>query len=452
MIEKGWRPRLAKCTRSMRPFVLGAVTGTAVIFGGQYAINQTTLADGIIAPLLTSDTEGGADAIVVLGAGVVGECGTNNNGVRRVLRAAELWRDRRAPLLVFTGGRPADGGCAIAAAMAALAESVGVPREAMLLESESHSTHENAVLAEPLLRARGVRRVLLVTDRLHMRRSEGVFKRLGIEVGRASVPIYEGHANNTEMLTAGLREFAALTYYRRQHWIGDPATSRPTQATRSESIAGTTAVMEQAKMNPQGPIVLLGASYAGGWRLGDVAGVPTHVRGVSGQQSFEMLARFDADVVAARPRAVILWGFINDIFRAPGGNVDAAKARVRESYLQMIAQARQHGIEPVIATEVTMRPDDSWPATIKTWIGGLLGKESYQARINRNVLEMNRWLVDTAQRERLLLLDLHGALAENGGARRREYTTDDGSHITDAGYAALSAYARPILEKHLGSR
>ena len=47
-------------------------------------------------------------------------------------------------------------------------------------------------------------------------------------------------------------------------------------------------------------------------------------RGVNGEQSFEMLKRFDSDVVATKPRAVILWGFINDVFRvAPGGH-DAA--------------------------------------------------------------------------------------------------------------------------------
>ena len=45
--------------------------------------------------------------------------------------------------------------------------------------------------------------------------------------------------------------------------------------------------------------------------------MPVINRGVAGQQSFELLARFDNDVVPERPRAVILWGFINDIFRAP---------------------------------------------------------------------------------------------------------------------------------------
>ena len=95
------------------------------------------------------------------------------------------------------------------------------------------------------------------------------------------------------------------------------------------------------------PIVVLGASYAAGWKVADIGGVPVQNAGVTGQQSFEMLARFDRDVAAVRPRAVVLWGFINDIFRAD--DVDRALTRVRESYTEMIKRARAEQIEPVLA-------------------------------------------------------------------------------------------------------
>ena len=76
---------------------------------------------------------------------------------------------------------------------------------------------------------------------------------------------------------------------------------------------------------------------------------------MTGQQTFELAARFDADVASVRPRAVIVWGFINDVFRAPPGQVDAAIARARRSTEEIVGKARQAGIEPILATEVTLR-------------------------------------------------------------------------------------------------
>ena len=110
-------------------------------------------------------------------------------------------------------------------------------------------------------------------------------------------------------------------------------------------------------------MVLLGASYAGGWKTPQLGGVPLVNRGVAGQQSFELLARFDADVLPAQPRAVILWGFINDVFRAPRDKVDAAMARSRGSFEDMMQRARAHGIEPIVATEVTDPPAEHLVAT-----------------------------------------------------------------------------------------
>ena len=111
---------------------------------------------------------------------------------------------------------------------------------------------------------------------------------------------------------------------------------------------------QEAGTSESRPVVILGASYAAGWKLTDLDGMPIVNAGVAGQQSFEMLARFDADVAAARPRAVVLWGFINDIFRA--SDTTQSLARMRESYIEMTKRARAQDIEPIVATEVTIRP------------------------------------------------------------------------------------------------
>lgn len=444
-----------------RAMALGAATALAALFVVRLVVNESHFPDRLVAPLLIADTTGRADAMVVMGAGVIGDCVPNLNGVRRVLLALRLWKEGRAPVVVFTGGT-GERSCPVAEAMARMAREVGIAEKGIRTETVSRNTHENADLTAPLLRRLGADRVLVVTDRLHMPRAAGAFSRLGFGVERASVPVWAGHNDNVDMLLAAAREFAALTFYRVRGWVGpvDARAATPPQAVGTAGAAEEQTARRQTGNETrvtgeraQGPIVVLGASYAGSWPLRSVGEAPVVNRGVNGEQSFEMLARFDRDVVAAAPRAVVLWGFINDIFRAAPDGMPRTTERIRDSYTRMIARAREHGIEPIIATEVTIRPKDSLTETLAAWVGALLGKQSYQDRINAEVVAMNRWLSARAAQEGLLLLDLQAALADSDGVRRRaEFIAADGSHITPAGYAAITSYARPRLESYLSRR
>jgi uncharacterized SAM-binding protein YcdF (DUF218 family)/lysophospholipase L1-like esterase len=426
------------------PFFSGVLAGILLVFAATTVVNKTAAADWIISPLLMADSTGPAEAIVVLGAGVIGDCAPNHNALRRVLLAVRLWRENPASVILFTGG--SRGTCPVAVAMAQTARELGVPDDRIRVEATSTSTRENAELSAPLLRGWGLGRVLLVSDRLHMRRASGVFANLGFAVQRASVPIYEGHEDNVSMLNAGLREFAALGYYRMRGWIGEtPSSVEPAQPVARNTMRGTYSSMT-------GPIVLLGASYAAGWPLSQVRGIPVVNKGVAGEQSFELLERFDRDVASASPRAVILWGFSNDIHHAQPDSMDQTIARVRDSYAQLIARARQHGVEPILATELTLRPPESFSESVAGWAGALRGKGSYQDQVNRHVLAVNRWLVDTATHEGLLVLDFQPVLSEPGGRRRPAFAQPDGSHITPAGYDALTSFVTPILEEHFLAR
>jgi uncharacterized SAM-binding protein YcdF (DUF218 family)/lysophospholipase L1-like esterase len=427
-------------------FLCGAVFACAALLGLRELFNDTTVPDRLVSPLLIPDTDAQkADAIVVLGAGVTGPCAPNTNSVQRVLHAARAWREGWAPIVIFTGHAGTNNDpCRVADAMAKLAREIGVPATAVFTERFSMSTRENAELTAPLLRWLGVQRVLVVTDRLHMRRASGVFAAQGFDVERRSVPVYDGHTNNTAMLIAGTRELAAVGYYELRGWLDSARPGTPAGAARP--VATSTPGSHMRITNPSGPIVLLGASYADGWDIDRIDDATVINKGVAGQTSVQMLDRFERDVSTAQPRAVIIWGFINDIFGAD--DTAAARERARASYLRMIELARERGIEPIVATEITARPPASWTNALASIIGAIRGKESYQARINRDVMETNRWLVDLARREGLLLLDFQSTLAEGGGMRRAEFTQADGSHITPAGYEALTVYARPILEAH----
>lgn len=199
-------------------------------------------------------------------------------------------------------------------------------------------------------------------------------------------------------------------------------------------------------------LVVLGASYAGGWDpKRPIAGYRIVNKGVSGQQSFEMLARFEVDVVSLKPDAVIIWGFINDVFRSDRAQIDLTLRRTRESILAMVELAKKSGVTPILATEVTIRSKDGWQEAFESMIGRILGKSSYQDYINSHVVETNRWVRDTATRDGVQLLDFETVLADQHGVRRKEFAQPDGSHISQKGYEVLIQYTEGRMKASLGN-
>lgn len=213
-----------------------------------------------------------------------------------------------------------------------------------------------------------------------------------------------------------------------------------------KAVSATTTSTEPEHMSKnKACLVILGASYAGGWGINDLMGCAVLNRGVDGNQSFEMNDRFENDVIAHQPQYVLLWGFINDIFRAEPDKLDQAVSRIKDSYRDMVTKARQHGIEPVLATEVTIRGRGGLKNSIMSIVGRILGKTSYQAFINGYVISTNEWLREFASKENLKLIDFESVLANSDGSRKAPYATEDGSHITEAAYKVLSTEARRQL-------
>jgi uncharacterized SAM-binding protein YcdF (DUF218 family) len=66
---------------------------------------------------------------------------------------------------------------------------LGVPAEAMLLESVSTTTRENLIGAAALLRERRMREVLLVTSASHMGRALRAARRVAPEITWVPVPV-----------------------------------------------------------------------------------------------------------------------------------------------------------------------------------------------------------------------------------------------------------------------
>jgi uncharacterized SAM-binding protein YcdF (DUF218 family) len=104
-------------------------------------------------------------------------------GLLRVEAGVELWR-RLGGRILFTGAPSPDGADSVAHAMARMAAVMGVPPDAVLVESRSLNTYENLVFSRDLMKASGISqdRLLLVASAMNMPRAAAIAHRLGMNV------------------------------------------------------------------------------------------------------------------------------------------------------------------------------------------------------------------------------------------------------------------------------
>lgn len=130
-----------------------------------------------------------ADAILVLGHRPPLRAGAIEDELRaRVEHGVALYREGRAQWIVMAGGESTPGTIE-SDVMAAHAERIGVPAEAILRERASRNTIENARFSVALLRARVGRtpRLVLVTSDYHSARAVRLVCCAGADVEASSV-------------------------------------------------------------------------------------------------------------------------------------------------------------------------------------------------------------------------------------------------------------------------
>lgn len=125
-----------------------------------------------------------ADAIIVLGHSVAADGTLSRLSLQRAVHGILLYKRGLAPLIVFSGARNATG-ISEALVRAHMASEFGVPPAAILTESAVQRTRDEARRIHALLEPRGARRVLLVSERWHLKRAGPLFERAGFAVSPA---------------------------------------------------------------------------------------------------------------------------------------------------------------------------------------------------------------------------------------------------------------------------
>lgn len=164
-------------------------------------------------------------------------------------------------------------------------------------------------------------------------------------------------------------------------------------------------------------------------------GKPYFNRGIGGQTSPQMLVRFRQDVIALKPRVVVILAGANDIAGVTG---PGTRGTLSDYITSMTELAKANGIRVVLAS-ITPVCDCTQPQT--------------DLRAQRKIADWNAWLKEYAAQSGAVYLDYHAALVNftNGRDFRRELTAD-GLLPNEAGYSVMAPLAEQAISQALGAK
>lgn len=186
-----------------------------------------------------------------------------------------------------------------------------------------------------------------------------------------------------------------------------------------------------------GRVVFYGDSITDAWGNGAnkasfFPGKPYLDRGISGQTTPQMLIRFQQDVVALHPAAVVILAGTNDI----AGNTGVETLEMVEDNMRsMAAIAKENRIKLILSSVL---PVDDY-----AWRRGLQPAEKVRA--------LNEWMKDFCTSSGCTYLDYYTPLATSAGAMKPGLSKD-GVHPTAEGYAVMAPLAQAAIDHALGTQ
>ncbi len=186
--------------------------------------------------LESRDEAAGAQAIVVLGGGIISYVTDGlavddlGGSALRVIEAARVYRLLGDPLVIVSGGNTAhlDPPRSEASAFRDAIVKLGVPASRVIVEDQALTTREEALRIKPMLAARHIDRVVLVTAPTHMGRSLAAFRAVGIDVvpsasrlrtdRKGSWSLWPEH-ESIIISDSAVYDYVGWLYYRLRGWI-----------------------------------------------------------------------------------------------------------------------------------------------------------------------------------------------------------------------------------------
>jgi len=179
-------------------------------------------------------------------------------------------------------------------------------------------------------------------------------------------------------------------------------------------------------------VVFMGNSITEGWATyfdSLFPGKPYVGRGISGQTTPQMLVRFRQDVIALKPKVVVILGGTNDI---AGNTGPSTLEMIEDNIVSMTELARSNHIRVVL---VSVLPAADFP-----WRRGLDPAPK--------IVALNTWIRGYAARIGAVYLDLHTPMADANNGMKAELSSD-GVHPNLAGYRLMSGPTERAIQEAL---
>jgi len=179
-------------------------------------------------------------------------------------------------------------------------------------------------------------------------------------------------------------------------------------------------------------VVFMGDSITDGWKLADYFPNKPYVnRGISGQTTPQMLIRFRPDDLDLKPAATVILAGTNDL----AGNTGPETLEMIEANLTSMAElARSHGVRVVLASLLPVSDYGTRPQTPR--------------RPPDKIRELNTWMKQYAQQNKLTYLDYFSHMTDDKGMLRAELS-EDGLHPNAAGYQIMAPLAESAVQQSL---
>ena len=184
-------------------------------------------------------------------------------------------------------------------------------------------------------------------------------------------------------------------------------------------------------------VVFLGDSITDGWRLNEYfTGRDFVNRGIGGQTTLQMIARFRQDVAALNPKAVVVLAGTNDIAAGVPAN------QIEENLATMGDLAKAHGIKAAFASilPVSDYHKDADPHFEET-----------PAHPPATITAINNWLRAYCQSQGFVYVDYYTAMVDSAGQMQPDLS-DDGLHPNAKGYRVMSPVALEAIGRAIGGQ
>jgi acyl-CoA thioesterase I len=160
-------------------------------------------------------------------------------------------------------------------------------------------------------------------------------------------------------------------------------------------------------------------------------GVQVRISGICGELTGEMVLRFPQDVLAHQPGYVLILGGTNDL----GWN--ASPAEIMGNLAAMYEQTLAMGAVPIPVTVPSIRVEDaSGSQEGQEWVAEHLARRN----------QLNQRIQDYAGSKSLACVDLFAATADPESGQLASIYSNDGIHLTTAGYRLFAEQIAHILK------